>query len=471
MNAPDPAPAGASPALAAFLRGIGRRALLFAEIQSGDAGTAGEALADALPRFLGQAARHPMAQWPVRFWAALLASPALHGPAVTDHRAQAAAFAPLRAIGNGPRAALLLWLVAGLEEEEAAAALGVDPGTWRLALQRAAPRDSGGGIDGDAWQALSADVNEALRQLPQARLEAWERQCRAALASGAGAALPLAPPARARWLLPLLWAGVAACALALAATFPPLSGLLRPGPGATGPDSGAVHVRRAPLRELEPPRATFDADFALRTHPDLAQLAAGGEAWLRELEFHAWHAAQRTTQADASLPLSPGGAPDPDALSAAQTTVLRERIAAWDALTPAERGARRERWQAWQRWPAAQRGAVQDAVAAFAALPPEAQQALRMRFAQLPQEQRRGWLLGPVAGAAWPRLQPLLMQVPAAQREPLLATLHELSPLQLDDLATLAQRTPPQDRDDLRRELLSTAEANRTAWLRERLQR
>src|SRR5690606_23319234 len=67
--------------------------------------------------------------------------------------------------------------------------------------------------------------------------------------------------------------------------------------------------------------------------------------------------------------------------------------------------------------------------------------------------------------------QPLLMQVPAAQREPLLAVLHELSALQLDDLATLAQRTPPQERDALRRELLSTAATSRTAWLRQRLRR
>jgi hypothetical protein len=72
---------------------------------------------------------------------------------------------------------------------------------------------------------------------------------------------------------------------------------------------------------------------------------------------------------------------------------------------------------------------------------------------------------------AWPRLQPLLMQVPVAEREALLAALHELSPLQLDDLATLAQRTPPQERDALRRELLTTSRANRAAWLQERLHR
>lgn len=94
-----------------------------------------------------------------------------------------------------------------------------------------------------------------------------------------------------------------------------------------------------------------------------------------------------------------------------------------------------------------------------------------MAFSALPYEERRGWLLGPRLGQAWPRLQSLLMQVPAVQREPLLAVLYELSALQLDDLATLAQRTPPQERDALRRELLSTAAANRTAWLRERLRR
>src|SRR3546814_2169776 len=77
MNAPNPAPtAGASPALAAFLRGMGRRVLLFADLQAGPGGEA--AVAAVLPGFLEQAASLPMSRWPERFWRQVLASPVLH---------------------------------------------------------------------------------------------------------------------------------------------------------------------------------------------------------------------------------------------------------------------------------------------------------------------------------------------------------------------------------------------------------
>ncbi|HEX2083840.1 MAG TPA: hypothetical protein VHF86_10210, partial [Xanthomonadaceae bacterium] len=96
---------------------------------------------------------------------------------------------------------------------------------------------------------------------------------------------------------------------------------------------------------------------------------------------------------------------------------------------------------------------------------------LRARFAQLDESRRHGWLLGPQLGADWERLQPLLMQVPAGQREPLLAALRGMSAQQRADLGVLAQRTPPQDRDRLRRELLAQRPADRGRWLVEQLDR
>ena len=99
------------------------------------------------------------------------------------------------------------------------------------------------------------------------------------------------------------------------------------------------------------------------------------------------------------------------------------------------------------------------------------QRALRDSFGQLSLDARRGWLLGPEVGAAWMQLQPLLMQVPAEQREPLLAVLQSMSAGQLQDLAVLAHRTPPQERSDLREGLLATSPANRAAWLQLRLER
>jgi hypothetical protein len=54
---------------------------------------------------------------------------------------------------------------------------------------------------------------------------------------------------------------------------------------------------------------------------------------------------------------------------------------------------------------------------------------------------------------------------------PLLAALHAMTPTERADLAVLAQRTPPQRRDALRRGLLSTSDANRAAWLQAQLER
>ena len=158
-------------------------------------------------------------------------------------------------------------------------------------------------------------------------------------------------------------------------------------------------------------------------------------------------------------------------LAPEQREALRQRIAAWDDLPLAERRERREHWQAWQSLPAHEQWQLRAAATAYAALPLPQQQALRLRFAQLDATTRHGWLLGPALGADYTRLQPLLLQVPAAEREPLLAVLREMTAAELEDLATLAQRTAPPQRDALRRDLVSTSAANRAAWLRLRLDR
>jgi hypothetical protein len=464
LSAPVPPPT-TSPALGAFLRGVGRRAIVFAQLQCGDPGHAGDALATMLPRFTAEAGVRPMAQWPARFWGLLLASPALRGtPGATPRWPPA--FAVLGGIGAGPRSAALLWLVAGLDEDDAAAALGVDAPTWRLAVQRATPRDAQGEVDAGAWHRLAEASRDAQQALSAASLALWDRDCRAALAHPSSTPTPTptsasAAAAQPRWWLPALWAAFATCIVALAVTFAWPALQSRPDAPASG---GDVRVRRVPLPVAAAPRATFDAAFALRSHPDLEQLATADETLLRDLDLYAWHAAESGAGSGGDT----AGAARP---MPAPSGSLQQRIAAWDALPASERSLLRERWQAWQAMPATQRARVLDAAATLAALAPDAQQALRIEFAQLAPDERRGWLLGPQIGVAWPRLEPLLMQVPAAQREPLLAMLHALSPLELDDLATLAQRTPPQGRDELRRELLSTSQANRAAWLHERLQR
>jgi len=159
------------------------------------------------------------------------------------------------------------------------------------------------------------------------------------------------------------------------------------------------------------------------------------------------------------------------ALSPGAREALRRRIAAWDAMPEAQRRLQRERWEAWQALPPDQKLAVQAAALAFTALPADQQLALRSQYEQRDATDHHGWLLGPALGADFTALQPLVLQVPPAQRLPLLQALHAMTATERADLAVLAQRTPPQQRDALRRGLLSTSDANRAAWLQAQLER
>ena len=157
--------------------------------------------------------------------------------------------------------------------------------------------------------------------------------------------------------------------------------------------------------------------------------------------------------------------------TAAERAEFSARAAAWDALPLSQRGERRERYLAWRTLPAGERAMIRVAMARYAALPPEQQRALRASFDALDRSQRRGWLLGPSLGVDYPALQPLLAQLPAADHDPVLRVLRAMTPQQRIDLAVLVQRTPPHERDALRRALLSTSAANRQQWLWLRLER
>jgi hypothetical protein len=157
--------------------------------------------------------------------------------------------------------------------------------------------------------------------------------------------------------------------------------------------------------------------------------------------------------------------------SPAQRQAFAERAAAWDALPREQRIARRVRYARWQALDAQQQRRLRSTAARFAALPEARQRALREEFAALDGSLRHGWLLGPELGADYAGLQPLLAQVPAAEHGRLLAVLQAMTARQRDDLIVLVQRTPPQERAELRRELVSTAAANRDEWLWSRLER
>lgn len=159
------------------------------------------------------------------------------------------------------------------------------------------------------------------------------------------------------------------------------------------------------------------------------------------------------------------------AMSPAAQAAWQQRRIAWDALHLHEREDRRARYAAWRALDEVQRARLRAAAAEVAALPPEHQAALRTQFAVLDAMQRNGWRLGPALGADWPRLQPLFAYVPPGERDAALSLLRQLDAEQRDDLAALAQRLPPQDRDAFRRELLAVPVSQRRAWLRQQRDR
>jgi hypothetical protein len=282
---PLDASAGPPAALTAFLRGIERRGAVFAQLATGSAVAGDAALAATMHAFRGVASGAPFTEWPRRFWALLLANPRLRTPAVQS--AWPTGFEALAGLGVGPRAALLLRLVAGLPEADAAAVLGVARATYRLALQRALPRHDDGAPDATAWRALGDAAQAMVRQLPASRLEELVRQREAAVIGRGPPPAPRRPRARGAPRYRQACAAVAAfTVLALAATW------WLPHRGAADPGFDGVRVE--PLPPAERPVATYDQDAALLTHRDFELLVEGeGSAVVADPGFFAWYAAQR----------------------------------------------------------------------------------------------------------------------------------------------------------------------------------
>lgn len=148
---------------------------------------------------------------------------------------------------------------------------------------------------------------------------------------------------------------------------------------------------------------------------------------------------------------------------------LAARVAAWHALPATERARRRIAYEAAAALPHAERVRLQQAAAHFDTLPEAEQAELRLAFEQLDQGLRRGWLLGPELGGDWPGLHPLFSAMPESERAPSLLALRAMSPQARKDLAALAQRTPPHEREALRSAWLAVPADARDAWLRARV--
>lgn len=269
--APPPPDAARPAALAAFLRGVERRAMVLAELQAGDPVRGDAAVRRAVQALAAAAPALPMAEWPRRFWRTLLADPVLAAPA-------AARFVP--AASPAVRAAVLLRLTAGLEEADAGAVLGVAPARVREALHRALPRDADGRPDAALWRQWQAEVQRRVRDLPAARV--------AALATPE---VPVAAQAPRRAPRRAIAAVAAAVVLALVGTL--VFDRVRDRP-----------IRAEPLPPAGEPASRYEAEAGLIAHPDFDRLARTEEARLADdAAYLAW------TIGHAATPTEPPSAP------------------------------------------------------------------------------------------------------------------------------------------------------------------
>lgn len=263
--APAPDPALAQPAaLAAFLRGVDRRAAVFAELQTGSPSVGDAALTRAMAVFRETAVDAPMADWPRLFWTSLLAQPALR-------TARDGAHLGLPPSSPAVRAALLLRVVAGLDEATAADVMGVVPEVQREAVIRALPKLADGGPDAAAWTRLQREAQQRIRDLPADRALELARIREGALAGPTERFFPPRRDRRVRWIAGL----AAAIVVALVGT------RFLGGAGDT--------VRIAPLPGAGEPASRYAREAGLIAHPDFEQLAdPDGARLAHDAAFLSW---------------------------------------------------------------------------------------------------------------------------------------------------------------------------------------
>ncbi|MDQ3288536.1 MAG: hypothetical protein M3Q42_09830 [Pseudomonadota bacterium] len=285
-------------ALAAFLRGLERRAAVLAELHAGDAAAGDAAVAATMIAWRAHASGLAMGDWPVAFWSALLAQPQMRTRtpvAMCLHSSD-----NLGELAFEPRAALLLRLAAGLEERAAAAAMGISEGDYLDALEQAVPRQSDGSPDLQAWRGLQDEIHSRTRTLPPPRLlylsSAREAALRAPSAPFEGTAAKATRPRRHQSpLLIALWMLLIACALALTASFLPAAG--------DWLDRYQGLDRRGGELPEGPAASYYSPEAGLVAHPDFTLLADPDSSNAMDFAFHSWLAAQPAGFVDDARPL------------------------------------------------------------------------------------------------------------------------------------------------------------------------
>lgn len=324
MNLPADVPA----ALSAFLRGVERRGVILAELQCGRRETGEIALAASLRAFRQYASEQPMAQWPRGFWSLLVTAPPLRQAHPEARWPQDLDW--LADLSDGDRMALLLRLAAGLDEDDAAAVMGLDQAGYRAALTRACPRDEQGQPDPQGWRDLAEAVQQHLRALSPERLAHLSRlretlvlgaERRAVVPEPEVTPAPIVAPAqpaeeipgparpapRSRPARPFPWklaaiALVVLCALAAVAAWwwygqqrrlsMPATAAAAMGDLGAQALQGDARVMVETLSRDDQAGARFDAAQGVLTHPDFDLLMdPQGLALAQRSGFLAWYAA------------------------------------------------------------------------------------------------------------------------------------------------------------------------------------
>ncbi|MGH8105881.1 MAG: hypothetical protein ACREO2_06165, partial [Arenimonas sp.] len=167
MNSTQTPPSANSNAMQAFRRGIDRRAYVLARAQCGDDDLLQSALIGVDTAFNAEYAELPISQWPIRFWTLLLSRKELaqgHSP-----------WPALASISHGPRAALLLRLVAGLDFSHAAQVLNISETTYRFALERGLEQLHAAGFNFAELERLRDSFFDEVKQLPTELIKTRER--------------------------------------------------------------------------------------------------------------------------------------------------------------------------------------------------------------------------------------------------------------------------------------------------------
>ena len=450
-------------ALLGFFQGVVRSAFSVAQLQLGNVPLAERVVMDVMRTFVLQAEKYPLAGWPDRFWRILAETlTRLDTPPVSSE----GPLSHLTVINAEDRLALLLRIVAGLDESRAARAIGHPVDRYQHCLSRACPRVSDGRPDPDAWRALAVACQLHARAHEQEHLQ---QICRQAIDCGGS---ETRHPGRYR-VLGLFFALASVIALVMFALIMwyhrPLSHQSQRTQFHPPLRHESIPTAAVVVEAL--PKMIVPVESALVAQPSNMlgdSTLLDTEHWLAlHADFLAWSLS--------ALP-KPTSTPSLTGLSEplCQNDRLRKTLQETMQMSDNARRARKdieERFRAWQDAAPIERMEMARSAAVIKTLSAAQRQLICRRFAAMDRTEQEGWWLGPRVGLYYSKLQPLIGFVPENERAALIQSLRILTPSQLQKLSVIAQRTSADDRDTVREQWIKLSPGDRSRWLEDQLAR